>query len=112
MGTFYLASLCLTGLIHANHGLKVMDYLSQEIKASESEVGMVVPWHEGGGGGGGWFHGIGGGFHGIGGGFHGTGGCGGSMARVCGGSMAWGVWWFHGTGKCGGSMARVGVVVP
>ena len=81
MGTFYLASLCLTGLIHANHGSKVMDYLSQEIKASESEVGMVVPWHEGGGGGGGgvpW--------------------------------PGW-VWWFHGTGGCGGFMARVGVVV-
>ena len=36
-----LTWLYLAGLIHANHGLKVMDYLSQEIKASESEVGVV-----------------------------------------------------------------------
>ena len=28
------------GLIHANHGLKVMDYLSQELRTNSSEVSV------------------------------------------------------------------------
>ena len=36
-----------SGLIHANHGLRVMDYLSQEIRAGDSEVGRWVGWEGG-----------------------------------------------------------------
>ena len=30
------------GLIHANHGLRVMDYITQELKANNSEVLVVA----------------------------------------------------------------------
>ena len=30
-----------TGLIHANHGLKIMDYLANELRSSTSEVSLT-----------------------------------------------------------------------
>ena len=32
------------GLIHANHGLAIMDYLSQELRTNNNEVCSISSW--------------------------------------------------------------------
>ena len=36
--------LSSAGLIHANHGLTIMDYLSQELRTNNNEVCSVSNW--------------------------------------------------------------------
>ena len=42
ISSFYLLSSL--GLIHANHGLAIMDYLSQELRTNNNEVCSVSNW--------------------------------------------------------------------
>ena len=36
------------GLIHANHGQNIVDYISQELRSNQNEVSIIDGWREGG----------------------------------------------------------------
>jgi len=40
----FAPSLICAGLIHANHGEKVVEYLSQELRSNSSEVRIMGVW--------------------------------------------------------------------